>query len=91
MGDNKKHENKAPRRSISLETKMQVIRRLDTGERQPKIHAALNLATLTIKTIRKNREKILASATATTICSATRITRPRNNTIEEMENEKKNF
>lgn len=64
---------------------MQVIRRLDTGERQSQIGAALNLATSTIRTILKNKEKILSSATATTTSSATRITRSRNNTIEEME------
>ncbi|GFS71356.1 hypothetical protein TNCV_5050901 [Trichonephila clavipes] len=64
---------------------MQVIRRLDTGERQSQIGAALNLPTLIIRTILKNKEKILSSATATTTSSATRITHSRNNTIEEME------
>lgn len=44
MGDNEKQEKKATRKSISLETKMQVIRRLDSGERQFQISAALNLA-----------------------------------------------
>lgn len=85
MGDNEKQEKKATRKSISLETKMQVIRRLDSGERQSQISAALNLATSTIRTILKNKEKILSSATATTSSSATRITRSRNNIIEEME------
>ncbi|GFX11477.1 hypothetical protein TNCV_1821601 [Trichonephila clavipes] len=82
MGDNKKQENKATRKSISLETKMQVIRRLETGERQSQIGAALNLAA---STILKNKEKIMSSATATTTSSATGIIRSRNNTIEEME------
>ncbi|GFU60428.1 hypothetical protein TNCV_1578821 [Trichonephila clavipes] len=59
MGDSKKHESKATSKSISLETKMQVIRRLDTGERQSQISAALNLAASTIRTILKNKEKIL--------------------------------
>lgn len=85
MGDNEKQEKKATRKSISLETKMQVIRRLDSGERQSQISAALNLATSTIRTILKNKEKILSSATATTSSSATRITRSRNYIIEEME------
>ena len=85
MGDNEKQEKKATRKSISLETKMQVIRRLDSGEHQSQINAALNLATSTIRTILKNKEKILSSATATTSSSATRITRSRNNIIEEME------
>ncbi|GFX17827.1 hypothetical protein TNCV_2292761 [Trichonephila clavipes] len=64
---------------------MQVIRRLYTGERQSHIGAALNLATSTIRIILKYKEKILSSVTATTASSATRITRSRNNTIEEME------
>ncbi|GFV42444.1 hypothetical protein TNCV_289311 [Trichonephila clavipes] len=64
---------------------MQVIRRLDTGERQSQIGAALNLATSTIRTILKNKEKILSSVTVTTTSSANRITRSRNNIIEEME------
>lgn len=59
MGDNEKQEKKATRKSISLETKMQVIRRLDSGERQSQISSELNLATSTIRTILKNKEKIL--------------------------------
>ncbi|GFU39884.1 hypothetical protein TNCV_3840381 [Trichonephila clavipes] len=51
MSDSKKHENKATRRSISLETKMQVIRRLDTDERQTPIGAAMNLTISTIRII----------------------------------------
>ncbi|GFU49530.1 hypothetical protein TNCV_1590741 [Trichonephila clavipes] len=58
---------------------MQVIRRLDTGERQSQIGVALNLATSTIRIILKNKEKILSSVIAT------RITRSRNNTIEGIE------
>ncbi|GFW43095.1 hypothetical protein TNCV_1474901 [Trichonephila clavipes] len=64
---------------------MQVIRRLHTGERQYRIGAALNLANGTIRTILKNKEKILPSATVTTTSSATRITRSRNITIYEMD------
>ncbi|GFT09711.1 hypothetical protein TNCV_4948521 [Trichonephila clavipes] len=85
MGDSKKHENNALYKSISLETKMQVIRRLDTGERQSQNSAALNLATSTIRSSLKNKEKILSSVTATTASSASRITRFRNNKMEEME------
>ncbi|GFY06321.1 hypothetical protein TNCV_2681121 [Trichonephila clavipes] len=64
---------------------MQAIRILGTGERQSQICAALNLATSTIRTILKNKEKILSSVTATTTSSATRITSSRNNTIKKME------
>ncbi|GFV75346.1 hypothetical protein TNCV_1481921 [Trichonephila clavipes] len=85
MTDNKKLENKATSKSISLETRMQVIRISNTGERQSQIGAALNLATSTIRIILKNKENILSLAIATTTNSATRITRSRNNAIEEME------
>ncbi|GFR09786.1 hypothetical protein TNCT_737991 [Trichonephila clavata] len=64
---------------------MQVIRRLDTGERQSQIAAALNLATSTIRTLLKNKEKILSPASVTATSSATRITRSRNSTYVEME------
>ncbi|GFV09964.1 hypothetical protein TNCV_3574351 [Trichonephila clavipes] len=64
---------------------MQVIRSLDTGERQSQNGAALNLTTSNIRTNLKNKVKILSSITTTTTRSATRITRFRNNTIEEME------
>ncbi|GFY16551.1 hypothetical protein TNCV_735781 [Trichonephila clavipes] len=57
MGDNKNHENNATRKSISLEIKMQVIRGLDTSERQSHIGAALNLANSTTRTILKNKKK----------------------------------
>ncbi|GFU65951.1 uncharacterized protein TNCV_1397601 [Trichonephila clavipes] len=80
--DNEKQENKATRKSISLETKAQVIRRLDSGIRQSQISAALNLETT--RTILKNKGKILSSATTTTSSSATRVTCSRNNIIEEM-------
>ncbi|GFX85709.1 hypothetical protein TNCV_2471111 [Trichonephila clavipes] len=58
--------------------------RLDTGECQSQIAAALHLAASTIRTVLKNKEKVLSSATATTTSSATGITRSRNNTEEEM-------
>ena len=39
MGDNKKQEKKATRKTISLEIRMQVIRRLGSDERQSQIRA----------------------------------------------------
>ncbi|GFV34047.1 hypothetical protein TNCV_309531 [Trichonephila clavipes] len=85
MTDNKKHESKATRKSSSLEIRIQGIRRSDTDERRSQIGAALNLATSTIRIILKNKEKILSLTTATTTSPATRITRSRNNTIEDIE------
>ncbi|GFX28627.1 hypothetical protein TNCV_3336871 [Trichonephila clavipes] len=57
MSDDKKHETKSTSKSISLETKMQVIERLDTDKRQSQVGAALNLASSTIRTILKNKGK----------------------------------
>ena len=64
---------------------MQVLRRLDAGERQTQIGTDLNLSTSTIRTILKNKEKIVSSATTTTTTSSSRVSRSRNYTIEEME------
>ena len=43
------------------------------------------MSTSTIRTILKNKEKIVSSTTTTTTTSATKITRSRSNVIEEME------
>ncbi|KAK2578210.1 hypothetical protein KPH14_000944 [Odynerus spinipes] len=85
MSDSKEEKDKMKRKSISLEVKIQVIRRLNAGERQVDIGCALNLSTSTIRTILKNKEKIVSSATTTTATSVTKITRSRSSVIEEME------
>lgn len=64
VGDNKKLENKATRKSVSLETKTEVLRRLASGEHQRQICVA-NLSTSTKRIIPKNKEKIVPSATTT--------------------------
>ncbi|XP_015186874.1 PREDICTED: tigger transposable element-derived protein 1-like [Polistes dominula] len=64
-------------------TKKRKVKRQE--KRQSYIGIELNLSTSTIRTILKNKEKILSSATTTTTTSATKITRSRNNVIEEME------
>ena len=49
MGDNiKNKKRKQPEKSFHWKTKMKMIRRLDSGERQSQISAALNLTTSTI-------------------------------------------
>ena len=67
MVDNKNQEKKSTRKVIFWETKMQVIRRLDSGECQSQISAALNLVTSTIRIILKNKEKILDQETAASL------------------------
>lgn len=60
MGDCKEKESRATRKSILLETKMQVLRQLDAGEEQADIGTALNLSTSTICTILKITDKIIS-------------------------------
>lgn len=58
MGDNKKNSKiKQQENAFSLETKTQVIKKLDTSKDQSQTGAALNLATSTIRTILKNKER----------------------------------
>ncbi|GFX94480.1 hypothetical protein TNCV_4295201 [Trichonephila clavipes] len=58
-------------KAFSVETKMQVIRRLDTGERRSQMGAALNLETSTMRTILKNKEKntVLGNCNYDKLCS----------------------
>lgn len=77
--------SKVQRKSISLDVKLQVLRRLEAGERQVDIGASLNLATSTIRTIIKNADKIISSATTTSNLAATKVTRSRNHILEKME------
>ena len=55
---------KNSRKSITLEQKMDILRRYDRGESTAAIRNALNLANSTLRTIRKDREKIMAAAKA---------------------------
>ena len=55
---------KNSRKSITLEQKMDILRRYDRGESTTAIKNVLNLADSTLRTIRKDREKIMAAAEA---------------------------
>jgi hypothetical protein len=59
--------SKMQRKSILLDVKLQVLRRLEAGERQ--VDMGASLATSSIRTI-KNADKIKASATTTSKLSA---------------------
>ncbi|XP_051885228.1 tigger transposable element-derived protein 1-like [Pristis pectinata] len=79
--------SKLSRKSITLDVKMQVLRRLEAGERQVDVGRDFNLATSTIRTILRNAEKIKASRKTTTSFSATKLTRSRSSLLEKMEKE----
>ena len=52
---------KKARKSITLEQKMNILRRYDRGESTAAIRNTLNLPESTLHTIRKDREKITAA------------------------------
>ena len=55
---------KNSRKSITLEQKLDILRRYDRGESTDAIRSVFHLAESTLRTIRKNREKIMAAIKA---------------------------
>ena len=68
-GDSQKRVRKA----IILEEKLDVIRRYDRGESTNAIRGALNFPESTLRTIRKDREKILSAVKAGASALATKV------------------
>lgn len=76
---------KKMRKSICHELKLEILRRTDAGERQIDIGKDLKLAGSTIRTIIKNRDKILNGPTKVRLTK--RLFNKRlSNTVVEMEN-----
>ena len=67
---------KKARKSITLEQKMDILRRYDRGQSTAAIHKALNLPESTLHTIRKDREKITASVKVEAGSCSTSVVRP---------------
>lgn len=76
---------KRERKSITLDIKLEVLRRFEVGEKLSQIAKALGLAVSTVATIRDNKEKIKASSQITTPLRASRLTRHRSAVMETME------
>jgi len=76
---------KRQRKTICIEEKLQVINRLEKGERIAHICRALGLAKSTVRTIRNNADRIKESAKSGTRASAKRICYSRSSTMECME------
>jgi len=57
---------KRTRKTVTLETKMLVIRKLETVEKHANVCSSLSLAPATVSTIMANAEKIKQSAQKTT-------------------------
>ncbi|XP_042306478.1 zinc finger protein with KRAB and SCAN domains 8-like [Sceloporus undulatus] len=73
------------RRSISLATKMEIIRRVEAGERKSRVAQSLGLAQSTLKTILNQSEKIKSSVQNCSDVTIGILTRTRHSIIEKME------
>ncbi|XP_029781484.1 CENPB DNA-binding domain-containing protein 1 [Suricata suricatta] len=76
---------KRERKAITLEIKLEVLRRFEVGEKLSQIAKALGLAVSTVATIRDNKEKIKAKSQIATPLRASRLTRHRSAVMETME------
>lgn len=76
---------KRERKAITLDTKLEVLRRFEVGEKLSQIAKALDLAVSTVATIRDNKEKVKASSQIATPLRASRLTRHRSAVMETME------
>ncbi|XP_038669700.1 tigger transposable element-derived protein 1-like [Scyliorhinus canicula] len=76
---------KKTRKTITLAMKLEVLKRLEAGERAVDIGRALGLPPTTVRTIRGNADKIKQSAQSVTPLSAGRVSRTRSSIMENME------
>ncbi|XP_017772826.1 PREDICTED: tigger transposable element-derived protein 1-like [Nicrophorus vespilloides] len=76
---------KKERKTITIEKKMDVIRRMESGERRSAVCKALHLAPSTVSTIMGNVDKIKRTYTGATRLSSSRTTYSRSEAMEEME------
>ncbi|XP_020844762.1 tigger transposable element-derived protein 1 [Phascolarctos cinereus] len=76
---------KRERKAITLDVKLEVLRRFEEGEKLSQIAKALGLAISTVATIRDNKEKIKASSEAASPLRVTQLTRHRSAVMENME------
>ncbi|XP_006902931.1 PREDICTED: tigger transposable element-derived protein 1-like [Elephantulus edwardii] len=76
---------KRERKAITLDIKLEVLRRFEAGEKLSQIAKTLGLAVSTVATIRDNKEKIKASSQITTPLRASRLTHHRSAVMENME------
>ena len=73
------------RKTITMEQKMDILRRYDRGESRAAIRNAFNHPESTFRTIRKDREKIMAAVKAGAGSCATKVSSGQSNIIAKME------
>ena len=77
--------NKKARKSITFEQKMDILRRYDRGESTASNRNALNLPESTLRTTRKDREKIMAAVKAGARSGSTKVSSSQSNIMVRME------
>ncbi|XP_068229516.1 tigger transposable element-derived protein 1-like [Palaemon carinicauda] len=73
------------RQAISFETKVAIIKKLDTGEKMVSVARAYNLNRLTVGTIYKQKDRIMEHVKGAVPMQSTIISKKRGKIIEEME------
>ena len=76
---------KRTRKTVTLETKMLVIRKMEAGEKCANVCSSLGLLPATVSTIMAGAEKIKQSAQKTTKLRASNVSYTRNFNIEKLE------
>ena len=77
-----KKGTKRTRKTVTLETKILVIRKLEAGEKRANVCSSLGLAPATVSTVMANAEKIKQSAQKTTKLRASNVSYTRNFNIK---------
>lgn len=78
-------DKKRCRKAVTLETKQEVLRRIEAGEKIVEISKAMGLAKSTIQTIRDKKEDIKTYLQSAAPLNISRLTRQRNWIMEKME------
>ncbi|KAK3876081.1 hypothetical protein Pcinc_019093 [Petrolisthes cinctipes] len=73
------------RQAITLEVKMDIIKRLESGEKMANVARKFNMNRSTIGTILKNKAKIVEHVKSSVPMQSTIISKKRGKVIEEME------
>lgn len=81
----KTSQSKKTRKTISLEKKIIILNRLDSGEKNISIAKSLNIATSTINTIKDNAKQIRESSEKFNAASAKKVSRNRSAIMESLE------
>lgn len=84
-GNSEANGNAKKRQAITLEVKMDIIKRLERGERMSDVARKFNMNRSTVGTILKNKEKIVEHVKFPVPMQSTIITKRRGKVIEEME------